>query len=201
MIIIKLNGFNLGFEFGSSRRLRIDFKEDYKLEDVKNIAKEAFQSDDFKIEYTDEFNSGVVITAKTLEDDKITDFENKLKEKYKTFVDDENEGEEENSQNDIVTVMDVSAVDLYQVVRIYIKPLIITTVITIIFLGVAFSKLGIIKSLVFPVCFILGVNLLFVSTIAILRIPVSSYIISTGLLVYGISLVAPIFYLKSKKAN
>lgn len=46
---------------------------------------------------------------------------------------------------------------------------------------------------------IIAINAIYVSTIAILRIPVNEYIISIGVLVYVVSLFTPVLYLKSKK--
>lgn len=50
-----------------------------------------------------------------------------------------------------------------------------------------------------PIGLIAAINAIYVSAIAILRLPVNEYIISIGVLVYVISLATPVLYLKSKK--
>lgn len=146
MIISITSGFNFGFEYGAAKRIRVDFKESFEIEDVKTIAKETFENNEFKIDYADDFKSGIVIFAKDLTDEQVSAFENKLKERYTSFLDTvgETEGEEE---REIISSVDVPDVKLKDILSIYVKPIIITTIVVILFLAIMFIKQGIINSL------------------------------------------------------
>lgn len=197
MLITALNGLNLGLEYGVHKRLRIDFKENFEIEDVRAIAKEVLKDNKIKVSYADNLKSKVIIATDSASDEQVSELEGKLKEKYPSFVNDEEEDNEAKDTN-IIEVLDVPSVDLYDIVSIYIKPVIITTLVVILLLGIIFRKLGIVKSFGIPICLILGINLIFVSILAILRIPVNEYIISLGTFIYGISLVIAAIYTKLK---
>lgn len=206
MVIACTSGFNLGTKYGTSKRLRIDFKENFEIQDVENIAKEVLNNNDFEIDYTDIFKSGAIIVTKEASDEQITSFENKLKEKYKSFAESEEHedtetGETHTHEADVIVVTDVPAVNLYDVVKIYIKPVAITGVSSIIILAIVFRKLGVVKALGIPTALIIGINLLYVSILAILRVPISNYAISIGMLIYGLSLIIAVIYTKTKCKN
>lgn len=199
MVIIVTSGFNLGLEYGKSKRIRVDFKEEFKIEDIENMAKETFENSKIKVKYTNEFKSGVIILGDNITDEKAEEFEAKLKGKYASFNDiegNEENTEETKTENKIVQVISIPNANLYDVVKVYIKPVVIITISCIIIMAVAFRKLGIVKALGIPVASILGINLMYVSTVAILRIPVSEYIISLGVFVYIISLMLSVLFSK-----
>lgn len=203
IVIMLTSGFNLGSDYSSSRRLNIKFKENFEISDVNDIAKEILGETEYKIDYIDEFKASVMINAKEISDEQVTNFENKLKEKYNTFADinkEENENsEEESKNNEIIQVIDMPITDVYDFISVYIKPVIITTTIVIILLALVYRNLGIVKSLVIPICLILGLTTLYVSTVAILRIPVNEYTVSVGVFIYVMSLIIAPIYLKTVK--
>lgn len=201
--IIWKNGFNLDFEYNNSKKINIQFKESFQISDVNNMAKEVLGNQKYKIDYIDEFEGGVVITTENITDEQIDSLEGKLKEKYKTFAteeeNEENNEEENQTHNNIVQIRNMPKAKTYDLVKEYIFPIIITTVIAIAFLGIMFNKIGTVKSIVIPACTIVGGLAVYISAIAILRIPVNEYVISIGMFVYIMSLIGTAIYLKAKK--
>lgn len=183
----------MGANYGSSKKLAIKFSESFDINDIEEIVKEAFK-EEYKVEYIDEFKAGVIITVKTASDEQIEMIENKLKEKYNSFTKNNEENKEDVKP---IEVIDMPNVDVYDLVREYIKPILITFVVTIVIFAILFRKLGLIKSLLVPALIIIGINALYISVISILRIPVSEYIISVGLFVYATSLIGTAIYEKT----
>lgn len=90
------------------------------------------------------------------------------------------------------------AVKIYDLVKSYITPMIIVTATVILVLTIFFRKLGIIKAILYQVCLILGINLVYISAVAITRVPVNEYIVSTGVFVYAMSLIIGALCTKNK---
>lgn len=179
--IICTNGFNLSTEYGASKKLNIAFKESFELVDVENIAKEVLGEDNiYKIDYLDTFESIVTITTKEANDEKIATLESMLKEKYKTFITEEAEKEENDHEDEaqIIQVFDIPKVSSFDLVKDYVKPMIIASVVIIAFLAIVFRKLGLLKALGLPIEIIVGVIAAYVSIIAITRIPLNEYVIA-----------------------
>ena len=76
--------------------------------------------------------------------------------------------------------------------------MIIVTIAVIIVLAIFFRKLGVLKAIIYQVFLILGINLVYISAVAITRIAVNEYIISVGVFVYSMSLVISTLFIKSK---
>lgn len=157
------------------------------------MVKEIFAENYIKSEYTNEFKDGVIITLKTTSDEQVENLKNKLRERYSSF----SKMEEANEGVEIVDVIDMPNVEARDLVKLYIKPVAITFVITLIVLAIIFRKLGIVKSLVVPAIVIIGVNALYASIVSILRIPVNEYVVSGWVFVYTMSLIGTAWYTKT----
>lgn len=192
----------MGFEYGDSKRLNINFKENFEISDVENLTKDIIK-EDFNISYLDDFKSGVAIEVRTITDEQVKELETKLKEKYTSFVSDENsenQSEESDKENteEIISVIDMPSVKVYDLVKIYIKPIIITTPIVLVFILVLYRKAGVIDALVKPLGLMILMNGVYMSTISILRIPVNEIIIALGVFVYAVSQIVATIYAKNK---
>ncbi len=199
--IICTNGFNLGIEYGSSKKINVVFKENFELSDIENIVKEVLGNEDsYKVDYIDEFKASVSITAKSITDEQIENLENKLKEKYKTLENKkEASSDEENSEEETeesIIIVNMPSVKAYDLIKIYIKPMIIVTAVSVVFLGIMNRKQGLLRAFGMPIIIICGALALYMSAVAILRIPLNEYVINIGVLVYMISLIASAVYTK-----
>lgn len=191
------SGFNLGKNYQASKKLSIQFAENFELVDVEELAKEVFGDSLSHIEYTDEFKADAIITVREATDEQIENLENRLKEKYTSF---QNEEEMDQSHiHEIIQTIDVPAIKTYDLVKIYVQPLILTTLIALIVLLILFYKEGIAKVLVTGICGAIGIPAIYISAIAILRIPVNEITISIGLLIYMMSVIGTTIYLKANK--
>lgn len=219
-LVFSLSGFNLGLRFGTARRLDVDFDESFEIKDVESMARDVFGDTKLKVNYIDEFKAGVSITLANATDEQILEFENKLKEKYSSFA--EKKDEEENKENtenaensnetdenkndeedkfEFISVTEIPSAKLYDLIRVYVKPLVITSILVIIFLAIVFRKLGIAKAIGLPIGLILIINALYISVVAILHIPVNEFTIGLGMFIYVASLLGTTLYMKQEKAK
>ncbi len=109
--------------------------------------------------------------------------------------------EEANEGVEIVDVIDMPEIDARDLVKLHIKPIAITFVITLIVLAIMFRKSGMIKALLIPTIVIICVNALYVSIVSILRIPVNEYVASGFIFVYAMSLIGTALYTKTISKN
>lgn len=181
--------FNRSLEFGSYTNLNVYMKEQSNLDDVRQIVSEVF-SGKYEVEYTDEFYDTVSIKLKDITDEQVQDIKDELVEKYGF-------GKVEN----YIIEIDVPAIRIFDLFKDYIAPITISFVIILIYYGIAFRKLGFYKSVIEPVITIVIIGALYVSILAICRIPISEYTIPVGVLIYIMSLLGITANLNNKSKN
>lgn len=175
-------------ELGNVKKLSVHFQEKFELSDIDAIVKEVLENEKYEITYTNRFEDNIMITAKEISDDQVTKIKEKLKEKYSSFSENTN----------IAQLIEVPSVEIIDMVIDYIKPLVITTIVVLVILAILFRKLGFVKCFILPLAMILGINAFYISAIAILRVPVSEYMIAFGMLIYCFSLIGTALFMKSK---
>lgn len=171
-------GFNLGFEYGSYKRINVYMNKESDLAEVKTLVDEVFDGE-YKIEYTDEFSDTISIKLKDISEEKVKDIENKLEEKY-TFDD---------NAKHIITV-NIPSISVYDLVKEYITPVLLSFIISLIYFAIAYRKLGVYKSLIEPALTVILIGGVYVSLLLVCRIPLNEYIIPLGIFIYIISLLS-----------
>jgi len=179
-------GFNKGIEYGDYTRIIVYMNKKSNLDDVNRLVTEAFDGK-YEIAYIDEFKDTISIKAQGISEEQITEIKNKLKEKYEF---DDNE--------EFLVILDTASVGTYDLIKDYIKPVAISFIIILVYFGFAYRKLGIIKGLVEPGLGLIILNCLYVSIIAIFRIPLNVFIIPLGVFIYIMSILGVTMYLNSK---
>ncbi len=187
LFMIFTKGFNLGDEYNSYTMINIYMADTSNIEDIKQIANETI-GNDFIASYTDEFNDTASIKVKSITDEQLTNLKNKLKEKY-SF---------EDVDNNIIAI-NVPSTNLFDLIKVYIAPMIVALALVLVYFVIAFRKVGIIKALILPIITVIAVEALYVSIIAIFRIAITSYIIPIGILLFTLTLLGNAIYLRSCK--
>lgn len=182
-------GFNKSLEYGEYTRILVYMNKESNLDDINSIVKEIFDGK-YECSYTDEFKDTVSIKAQGISDEQIESLENKLKERYE-FED----------EAEFMVTLNTAEIGTYALVKDYIKPVAISFVIILVYFGIAFRKLGIIDGLVEPGLGLIILNCLYVSIIAICRIPLNEFIIPLGVFIYIMSILACTMYLNSRNKN
>ena len=179
-------GFNKGLEYNSYTRFLVYMNKESNLDDVRELVKEVYNGE-FDVSYIDEFKDTISIRAHDISDEQIETLKTKLKEKY----------EFENVDENIVT-FNTASVGTFELVKDYIVPFAIIFFVVMIYFAFAFKKLGWLNGLVIPAITIIIINALYVSIIAICRIPINLLTVPVGVFVYIISLLGVTVYLSEK---
>lgn len=185
-VMANVIGFNKGLEYGDYTRILVYMNKESNLDDVKGIVSDVFGGR-FEVSYTDEFKDTVSIKAQGISDEQIENLKNKLKEKYE-FEDDA----------EYMITLNTASIGTFELIKDYIKPVAISYVLILVYFAFAYRKLGLVNGLVIPAIAIIIINSLYVSIIAICRIPLNSFIIPLGVLLYIVSLLGTTMYLNSK---
>jgi len=162
--------FNYSLEYDKNTRLDIYLGKEYEINEVEQISKDVFNEENVIVQKVEIFNDMVAITVKEASDEQIDNLLGKINEKYETEIKKEN-----------IKIVDVPRVSLVDLLEKYVLPITIAVILILAYISIRYRKLGTSKVTIRTLAMIGGVELLYVSIIAITRIPVSRYTIPTGL--------------------
>lgn len=167
--------FKTNFSLDYAEHVRIDLYlgKDYNLQDIKQIAEEVFLNEKITYQEIETFHDSVAINVKQVSDEQLTSLKEKVKTKY--------EIEEIDSSIDTTTVPHYRIRDI---VKPYIIPMIIVTVIICAYVGIRYLSLGMFKVVFTLLLRLIVSEAVLASIIQIVRIPVGIYTIPVAILLY-----------------
>lgn len=178
IVIIVTVGLKADIIYSKNVELDIYLGKSFEIKDIQNIVNEVFPKERAIIQEIELFEDTVSIT---LEDNrteeelnsKIEELNKKINEKY----------ELENEAKDI-TVTHNPKIKLSSILMPYVYSLGISLVIILIYVGIRYRKLGIVKTLITYLLAIGATEILLLSVIAITRFPINRLVIPVGLLIF-----------------
>lgn len=177
MAIILTIGLNFDLKFQASKKVEIYLNQEFEIKDMKQITEETFGKDVI-IQKIEVFEDSANIIAKDITEEQKTNLVNKVNEKYGTEL--------KTEEIEILTVSNVRGRDI---VKPYIMPFIIVTVIILGYMAIRYRKLGSIKVMLKTVGVLVLVQAILLSLIAITRIPVGRLTIPTVITIFLLTLV------------
>lgn len=189
MIVILLKGFNVDLMIRNHDSIEYIIGKDFKLKEVKQIAKEQLNGKNVKIRTIEVFNDAVSINSLEITEEEKNNIVSKLNEKYSNQV--------ENSE---IKIISNPGLRLRQIVKPYILPTIISIVLIYGTYCIRFYKYAAFnwKKILESISVIIFVNLFLVSLIAITRIPFNT--ITIPILIFA-TIFSIIAYFSSQKNN
>lgn len=179
--------FKFSLAYDDSVRVEMYIGKDYTKADVEAIAKEAFGTKEVLIQKIEFFNDSVAITVRESNDEKLNNLVAKVNEKYGTTL----------AKEDL-TVVDVPHYRGRDIMSNYIAPIAISAVLIIVYSIIRFRKLELAKVVAKLVIWPIIVEALYLSILAIARIPISYYTLPLGIILAVITLTI-ITYKNEKK--
>lgn len=173
LIIIVALGFNVDMCYKNYNLVDIKIGQDFNINDIKNITDEVFQKENVEIQKAGVYNDNVVIKVNNISDEQKNLLNTKVNEKFGL----------DNTVDDI-EVNYIPSYRLRDIVKPYIIPLIITTVLILGYMAIRFRKIGIAKVISQAVILTVIAELLYISIIAITRYPVNRLVMPTGVVIY-----------------
>lgn len=187
IITLCINGFNKSASFASGTRIEAYIPNGYEAEDIIAIAKESFNSaKKISFDKVEKLNQVAGIKIDNYTEDELTNFKNKLMEKYSI--------EEDKLE---IYEIDIPTVRISTTVKPYIFPIILITVLSLAYLLLRNLKrenlIVYIAEIILSLIAVLG---LYFSIIVISRIPFGVYTMPVALALYIATLLISIEKLK-----
>lgn len=190
VIIVATIGFNVGTKYSETTQISIKIGKEFDLKDIKAITNEVFEKQNTQIQYVELYKDMVQITVKEASEEQIKTLNEKINEKY-----------EISNELSNVLVTRQSNVRLRDIVKPYIVPVAIVSAITIVYVMIAFRKLGIWQVLYNTLMNMVAPQAIFAGFYAVTRISVNRLTVVIAILIYIASIMLNIVYLNKIEQN
>lgn len=177
-IIIGTMGLNVDIIYSKNVRVDVYLGKEYNYNDIEQMSKEIFGTNRVIIQQIEYFNDMFSVTiSQDIEnvDGKVEEFTNKINETYEL-------GEEGAD----VKVTYQPKIRLSSILKPYLLPLAISMIIILVYVIIRFRKIGILKTLGLYILATLASEAVYLSILAIFRIPINRLVIPIGLAIYVI---------------
>lgn len=184
--IASIFAFKLNFTLMYSEHTTINvyLGKAYNLQEIKQIVEETLGKQETIYQEIETFGDSLAITVKEATDEQVSNLEAKLKEKY-----------EIESTDTILQTNRIGHLRGRDIVKPYIVPMLISTIIVLVYVGIRYIKIGALKTVCTLLLRIIVLEALLLSVIAICRIPIGIYTMPVAILVYmGVILFTTISY-------
>lgn len=184
IIVISTLGFNVGTKYSENTQIGINIGKEFNIKDIKEITDEVFKGQRVLIQQVEMYKDMVQINVKDATEQQISDLNSKLNEKF----------EINNALTDVEVTHNAN-VKLKSIIKPYIIPMTIISIIVIIYTMIAFRKLGALKVLYNTAMAIIIPEATLISLYAVARIPVNRLTMIIGIIVYIMPITLNIVYL------
>ena len=191
IIIVSTIGFNVGLKYSSNFQIGINIGKEFETSDIKSITDEIYGKQRVIIQKIELYKDMVQITVKETTNEQINQLMSKLKEKYNI----------ENEEN-VLQVSYKENIRIRDIIKPYIYPLSLATIIVIAYIIIMFRKLGAWKVLYKTIISIVGTQAVLFSLYAILRLPINRLTSIFAITLYIITIIILIINLtKEREVN
>ena len=181
---------NFTLMYSEHTRINVYLGKNYELQDIKQISQEVFGDQEIIYQEIETFYDSLAITVKQATEEQITNLETKLKEKY-----------EIDSEEEILQVNEVGHLRGRDIVRPYIIPMIISTLVILAYVGIRYINLGIFKTTFTLFIRLIVSEALLLSIIAIARIPIGAFTMPVAIVLYLLVIMCSIIGFEKKLAQ
>ena len=182
IVAVGVWGFNKELRFAQSQSIELNVGQEINIDEIKKIADEVLGMHNM-VQTVEIYEDVVTIRAITISEEQKNTIVNKIKEIY--------EFEQTAENTDINTVPVTSIRDMY---KQYVTPFIISGVLVVAYMAIRYYKKGILKVIAKTIFIPVIAELLLLSWMAIVRIPIGRYTPIFIILVY----IASIWFIIKK---
>ena len=188
--IVGTKGFNFDIKNQTSQKIELYLKKSFEISDIKQITNEVFGNQPVLIQKVEVYEDQVSITSKEITDEQKQSIVEKINEKYETDLKAED-----------IDIESIPHTRLRDIAKPYVIPLIISTVAILIYIGIRFRKLGIIKTILKVSGIVVLAEALLLALIAITRFPIGRYTLPLVLFIYLVTMLGLTIKLENKLKN
>lgn len=178
LIVTLTVGFNFDLRYQEAKKIQLYLEKDFEITDIKQITNEILPNEKVVIQKVEVFEDTVSIMAKEITDEQKTNLINKINEKYELKLEADN--------TDITTIPHTKGRDI---IKPYITPFMIATVIILVYMAVRYYQLGMVKTILKTGLTVVLAQAVLASVVVITRIPIGRVTIPLVLTVYVLSLL------------
>lgn len=177
-IMLFTKGINYDLNYGAHTTIELYLETEFESQDVQNIIKEVF-GNDIETRQVNNLEKDILIVTKSATEEQLNNLVTKINEKY---------GLELTTDDLLVTNnAKINGIDL---IKPYILPVCLSTIIALIYFIIRYRTLGIYKVSLITVLTVLVTQLLIISIYAISRLSVNKYTMPISMIIYIITLIA-----------
>lgn len=182
IIVVALKGFNVELKYRYHQKIELNIGKEVEIEKIQKVADEVFGKNNAKVQIIEVYKDAIQITSAEISEDQ----KNSVVEKINALYPQEN-GTLVKAEN--IEIITNTNVRLRDILKPYIYPVTIATVAILVYLAIRYHKLGIIKSIAYPVAILIVTQITLISLLAIVRFPMGRLTTPLVLLVYVSSLI------------
>lgn len=186
IIITAVVGLRVSLYYGEGYTISFSEKSTIEKSDIEQIAKDVFKKD-YLVQNVEFYNDSALIKVKNVSDEQLSNLATKLNEKYSSTL-----------ESSDLKVEHVQNVKIRSIVEPYVLPLIIATLLILVFYAVRYrgskQMLGLLKYLVIA-------EALLYSVYAICRVPVNTMSMPVAFTLYGLVILVYTFVGELKKSK
>lgn len=190
VIVVATIGFNVGVKYSETTQISIKIGKEFEISDIQKIADEVFEKQNVIVQYVELYKDMVQITVKDASEEQIKNLNEKVNEKY-----------EINNEISDILVTEQSNVKLRDIAKPYILPVVTVSVITILYVMIAFRKLGIGQVLYNTLMNMVSTQAILAGIYAVVRIPINRLTMVIAMILYIASIALNIVYLNKVKTD
>lgn len=190
IIVTATVGLNFDLRYRDSKRIELYLQTDFNISDIKQITDEVMPGEDVILQKVEVYEDTVSITAKDITDEQKQSLIDKVNEKYGTEL-----------SADSITIETTPNTRGRDIVKPYITPFGIATLIILVYMAVRYYKLGVIKTLLKTIVILIVAQAVLLSVMAIIRIPIGFITIPLVITVYLLTLIGLTSYFEKQLTN
>ena len=178
IIVIATLGFNFDLRYQETKKVELFLDKQFEVSDIKEITNEVLDNSPVVIQKVEEFEDTVSIIAKDITDEQKSNLITKINEKYGTEL--------SADTTEVTVIPHARGRDL---IKPYIMPLLIATLIILVYMAIRYYKIGMLAVLLSTAIGVDFTQALLFSIIAITRIPVGRLTMPMMIVVYLLTLI------------
>lgn len=175
-IIIYTKGLAFELKYQDNKKVEMNLGKEFEEKDIKEITNEVFGNQPVMIQAIEVYKDAVSITTTEITEGQKSELVTKINEKYETEL-----------SADDITIEEISHIRGRDIIKPYIIPFAIVTIVILAYLVIRYNKLNSFEVLTQSIGIIVLSQLVLLGIMAITRMPIGVFTIPTVLLVYMLS--------------
>ena len=185
IVLTGIRGLNVDLNYSEGVSILFNLNQQFNTKDIESMAREVWPDGQIIVQKVEVYDETALIKVSSVNDEQITNLANKINEKYGLEL----------GQSDF-TVQYNSNVQIRDIVKPYIVPMLITTALIVLYYSIRFRGVKEILDLLIKLIFAEGI---LYSIYAIVRLPIDVLTMPIGMLVFaGVTIYVTIKHEKGK---